>query len=182
MEFLIIVDAQNDFITGKLAAPGAEEVVKNICHELKQTSAFPIVTQDIHDQREYALSVEGKNLPEHCDRNSTGCWLHDELFNVLKCKVGCEYYAVRKSTFAYMNWPTIFSEILQFFPIQTSEQVLPPSPASPSWAFAPTSASYQTPSSCVASSPTSPSASRWTAALAPRPNSTKLRSKSWRRI
>ena len=60
MEFLIIVDAQNDFITGKLAAPGAKEVVKNICHEVKQTSAFPIVTQDIHDQGEYALSVEGK--------------------------------------------------------------------------------------------------------------------------
>ena len=111
MEFLIIVDAQNDFITGKLAVPGAEEAVKNICHELKQTSAFPIVTQDIHDPREYALSVEGKCLPGHCDRNSAGCWLHGELFNVLRRKVGCEYYPVRKSTFAYMDWRTI----LQFF-------------------------------------------------------------------
>ena len=53
MEILIVIDAQNDFITGKLAVPGAEEVVKNICHEVKQTSAFPIVTQDIHDQGEY---------------------------------------------------------------------------------------------------------------------------------
>lgn len=116
MEFLIIVDAQNDFITDRLAVPCAKEVVKNICHELEQSSAFPIVTQDIHDHGEYALSVEGKKLPEHCNRSNTGCWLHDELFNVLKCKVGCEYYTVRKSTFAYMNWPTIFSEILQFFP------------------------------------------------------------------
>lgn len=116
MEFLIIVDAQKDFITGKFAVPGAKETVKNICHELEQTRAFPVITQDIHDSVEYALSVEGKCLPEHCDRNSTGYRLHDELFNVLRRKVGCEYYAVRKSTFAYMNWPTIFSEILQFFP------------------------------------------------------------------
>ena len=116
MEFLIIVDAQNDFITGKLAVPGAEEAVKNICHELEQTSAFPILTQDTHDSGEYALSVEGNRLPEHCDRNSAGYRHHDELFNVLKRKVGYEYYVVRKSTFAYTNWPTIFSEILQFFP------------------------------------------------------------------
>lgn len=116
MEFLIIVDAQDDFITGKLAVRGAEEAVKNICHELEQSSAFPIVTQDMHDPMEYALSVEGKTLPEHCNRNSTGYRLHDELFNVLKRKVGCEHYPICKSTFAYMNWPTIFSEILQFFP------------------------------------------------------------------
>ena len=116
MEFPIIVDAQNDFITGKLAVPGAKEAVKNICHELKQSSAFPIVTQDMHDPMEYALSVEGKTLPEHCDRNSNGHLLYDKLFNVLKREVGCKYYAIRKSTFAYMNWPTIFSEMLQFFP------------------------------------------------------------------
>lgn len=116
MEFLIIIDAQNDFITGKLAVPSAEEAINNICHELKQTSAFPIVTQDIHDPREYALSVEGKCLPGHCDRNSAGCWLHGELFNVLRRRVGCEYYPVRKSTFAYMNWLATFSEILQFYP------------------------------------------------------------------
>ena len=72
MEFLIIVDAQNDFITGKLAVQGAEEAVKNICHELEQSSAFLIVTQDIHDSGEYALSVEGNHLPKHCDRNSNG--------------------------------------------------------------------------------------------------------------
>lgn len=116
MEFLIVVDAQNDFITGKLAVPRAEEVVKNIYHELEQTSAFLIDTQDIHDPGEYALSIEGKYLPEHCERNSAGCQLHNGLFNALNHNVGIEYYTVRKSTFAYMNWPTIFSEILQFFP------------------------------------------------------------------
>ena len=182
MEFLIIVDAQNDFITGKLAVPSAEEAINNICHELKQTSAFPIVTQDIHDPREYALSVEGKCLPGHCDRNSAGCWLHGELFNVLRRKVGCEYYPVRKSTFAYMNWLATFRRYCNSIPTQTSEQVLPPSPASPSWVSVPTSASYQMPSFCAASSPTSPSVSRRTAALAPRPRFTKPRSKSWRRI
>lgn len=116
MEFLITVDAQNDFITGKLAVPRAEEAIRNICHELEQSSAFLIVTQDIHDPGEYALSVEGKCLPGHCDRNSAGYRLHNGLFNALNHSVGIEYYTVRKSTFAYMNWPTIFSEILQFFP------------------------------------------------------------------
>ena len=116
MEFLIIIDAQNDFITGKLAVPRAKEAVKNICHELEQSSAFLIVTQDIHDSGEYELSVEGNHLPKHCDRNSNGHLLYDELFNVLKRKAGYLYYPVRKSTFAYINWPTIFSEILQFFP------------------------------------------------------------------
>lgn len=116
MEFLIIVDAQNDLINGKLAVPGANEVVKNICRELAQTRDFPIVTQDMHDPKEYALSVEGKYLPEHCNRNGSGCQIHDGLFNALKYNLGIEHYPVRKSTFAYMNWPAIFSEILQFFP------------------------------------------------------------------
>ena len=116
MEFLIIVDAQNDLINGKLAVPGANEVVKNICRELAQTRAFPIITQDIHDPKEYALSVEGKYLPEHCNRNGSGYQIHDRLLNALKYNLGIEYYPVRKSTFAYTNWPAIFSEILQFFP------------------------------------------------------------------
>lgn len=117
MEFLVIVDAQQDFIYGELAALGAKETIENISRELKQTSAFPILTQDIHDPKEYARSIEGKHIPEHCKRNTMGCVLDGRINNELDRRiVRLEFYKVRKSTFAYMDWPTIFSEILQFFP------------------------------------------------------------------
>lgn len=109
MEFLIIIDAQNDFITGKLAVPGAERVVKNICHELEQTSAFLIVTQDIHDPGEYALSIEGKHLPEHCERNSNGYLLYDELFNVLTRKAGHPAHRKRKQRIKHPPFPLSIS-------------------------------------------------------------------------
>lgn len=119
MEFLIIVDAQNDFITGKLAVSGAEEAAKNICHELEHSSAFPIFTQDVHDSKEYACSVEGKHIPGHCGRDTVGCLLDSRIVKYMgrnMARLEYYYYHVRKSTFAYTNWPGIFSEILQFFP------------------------------------------------------------------
>lgn len=111
MEFLIIVDAQNDFITGKLAVPGAKEVRENIHMELLRTSAAVLFTRDIHDPDAYALSIEGKRIPEHCTTQTSGSEISRTLLSMFGHLGGYFPPVVEKSTFAYMDWRTI----LQFF-------------------------------------------------------------------
>ena len=183
MEFLIIVDAQNDFITGKLAVPGAEKVVKNIKAEIfrriedylstHNPSVCMIYTHDVHTESKYLSTIEGSRLPVHCLKGTSGCELCTEMIYANYDRDIREHH-IFKEVFAL--W---IGNLCWNF-LEPNKGVL--SRLSPSWVSVPTSASYQTPSSCAASSPTSPSVSRRTAALALRPNSTKRRSKSWRRI
>lgn len=111
MEILIVIDAQNDFITGKLAVPGAEEACENIHRELLHTSAAVLFTRDIHDPDTYALSIEGKRIPEHCTTQTSGSEIPRTLLSVFGHLGGYFPPVVEKHTFAYMDWRTI----LQFF-------------------------------------------------------------------
>lgn len=104
MEILIVIDAQNDFITGKLAVPGAEEVVKNIRKELQNRNAYPIFTKDLHKRDEYMLSVEGKNIPEHCVCEVGDIREGSELHKSLLIDWMPIDDVVFKSTFAYTDW------------------------------------------------------------------------------
>ncbi|WP_427112381.1 cysteine hydrolase family protein [Megasphaera sueciensis] len=74
----IIIDMQNDFITGTLGSTSAQRIVPRIEEEIikvKKNAADTtelIFTQDTHDER-YLDTQEGKNLPiQHCQKDSHG--------------------------------------------------------------------------------------------------------------
>jgi nicotinamidase/pyrazinamidase len=68
-KILIIVDPQNDFITGSLAVPGAEEKMKALANYLYDNEkAFDsiYITMDSHPKNHCSFKDNGGIWPEHC--------------------------------------------------------------------------------------------------------------------
>ena len=96
---LIVVDMQNDFITGSLANPAAEAIVKPMAEYIKNFDGEQILfTRDTHFHT-YLETQEGKNLPiVHCQNGTPGWEVHDDLFEVVKNK-NCDWAMVDKYSF-----------------------------------------------------------------------------------
>ena len=79
MKVLIVVDMQNDFITGSLGTKEAEVILPKVIEKVKNFDGTIIYTKDTH-QTDYLSTQEGKNLPvEHCIEGSHGWELAGEL-------------------------------------------------------------------------------------------------------
>ena len=72
---LIVIDMQNDFITGSLGTKEAEAIVARVaekCRAAKEAGEEIIFTQDTH-QENYLETQEGRKLPVvHCVENTEG--------------------------------------------------------------------------------------------------------------
>lgn len=81
MDVLIVVDMQNDFVTGTLGSSLAQKIViplKEYLNSLKEDT-YVILTRDTHDES-YMESNEGLHLPiPHCLFNTWGWQIVDEL-------------------------------------------------------------------------------------------------------
>ena len=82
MKVLIIIDMQNDFITGSLGTTEAQGIVNNIANRVKKSENEMIIfTQDTHHD-DYLATPEGKKLPViHCIENTNGWEIHEEIIN-----------------------------------------------------------------------------------------------------
>ena len=82
MKYLIVVDMQNDFITGSLGSDLAKGIVQNVVTKVKNFDGEVIFTRDTHFA-DYLNTIEGKNLPvEHCIKDTEGWQICDELRSV----------------------------------------------------------------------------------------------------
>ena len=98
---LIIIDMQNDFISGSLANKDAEAIVEPLCEYIKTFKGRIICTKDTHDE-EYLKSQEGKKLPvEHCIYDSAGWCIDDRILKALR---GKKWIAITKKTFGTTEW------------------------------------------------------------------------------
>ena len=80
---ILLVDPQNDFITGTLAVSGAEQAIKNVCKLIrKNASAHVAITVDWHPENHCSFS----QWPPHCVQNTIGAnfpeYLQEVLFHV----------------------------------------------------------------------------------------------------
>ena len=103
---LIIVDMQNDFITGALANPDAQKIVQPICDYIKDFDGSKIIcTRDTHEDN-YLLTAEGKYLPiEHCIEGTPGWCVEDNIRQtVANTRCGITYNVINKKTFGFENW------------------------------------------------------------------------------
>ena len=79
MKYLIVVDMQNDFITGSLGSKLAEAIVPNVVEKVKNYEGTVIFTRDTHFS-DYMDTQEGKNLPvKHGIKDTTGWEICNEL-------------------------------------------------------------------------------------------------------
>lgn len=80
---LLIIDPQNDFITGSLSVEGAEKKMRQLADyvlETKSSYDHIYITMDTHPQNHMSFIENGGSWPKHCIHNEKG-W---ELFPHLK--------------------------------------------------------------------------------------------------
>lgn len=82
MKVLVVVDMQNDFITGSLGTPEAQAILPNVKKKINEYVAnedLILFTQDTH-YTNYLNTSEGKKLPvEHCIKDTSGWQIADRL-------------------------------------------------------------------------------------------------------
>lgn len=112
MKYLIIIDMQNDFITGPLGSQAAVDVAECICLDVIPTfvdeNTCVICTMDSHLEDDYLESIEGKKLPvPHCLLGTEGWHMVDNVRRAISVSDGilptvagfCRHGLVAKPTF-----------------------------------------------------------------------------------
>lgn len=98
---LIVIDMQNDFITGSLGSPEAQAIVPAVRNRIKEAlmEGVPVIyTQDTHG-KDYLQTFEGSHLPViHCVKDTDGWAIYPDVYSP---NAAC---VVTKPTFGYLNW------------------------------------------------------------------------------
>ena len=104
MKYLIVVDMQNDFISGSLGSEMAKAIVPSVVEKVKHFDGKVIFTRDTH-QENYLSTQEGRKLPvEHCIYGTYGWEICDELMPYVGENV------IDKITFGSMELPDFLEE------------------------------------------------------------------------
>lgn len=72
---IIVIDMQNDFVSGPLGSEAAQKVIwpiESVLADAQLNGDNIIFTQDTHDKDTYKETVEGKTIPEHCIKDTEG--------------------------------------------------------------------------------------------------------------
>ena len=86
MKILVVVDMQNDFISGALGSPAAQAIVEPVAKRVSEFTGRVIFTRDTHTD-EYMQTQEGRKLPvPHCIKGTSG-WQITEKIKVPKGSV-----------------------------------------------------------------------------------------------
>ncbi len=79
MKYLVVVDMQNDFISGSLGSLDAQSIVPEVKRVIEEFDGEIIFTKDTHSD-DYLNTREGKRLPvPHCIKGTYGWEICDEL-------------------------------------------------------------------------------------------------------
>ena len=116
MKILVVVDMQNDFVTGVLGTKEAVEIVPKVKDRILRGMAqgeAVLFTRDTHEAC-YLETQEGRNLPvPHCVRGTDGWEIIPQLTEYTK---GCTI--VDKPTFGSAELGTLLQELNQKEPIE----------------------------------------------------------------
>jgi len=103
MKTLIVVDMQNDFITGALGSENAQAIVPVMRETIKkfyENGDMIFYTLDQHKD-DYLSTLEGKILPvEHCIKGTKGYELEPSIWSAL----AGHSFPIIKHTFGYTEW------------------------------------------------------------------------------
>jgi len=99
LDYLVVVDMQNDFVDGSLGTEEAVNIIDNVVSEITNFTGQVLFTCDTHDDN-YENTVEGNFLPvRHCIQNTKGWAIQEKVkealdsvgaIGFLKETFGCE--------------------------------------------------------------------------------------------
>jgi len=113
-KLLIVVDMQEDFISGALGTKEALAIVPAVVEKIAAFDGDVVYTRDTHTQQ-YLDTAEGKKLPVvHCVKETKGWQIHPE---VLKAGEGKTVAVIDKPTFGSVELGT-FVEAGQYDSIE----------------------------------------------------------------
>ena len=93
---LVVIDMQNDFITGSVGSVQAQKIVDNVAKRIKDFNGQIVFTRDTHYDN-YLDTREGKALPiVHCVEGTQGWELEK---SIKKLQLGGDYPVFDKITF-----------------------------------------------------------------------------------
>ena len=106
-KILIVIDMQNDFVSGSLGTSEAQAIVMNVKNKIRSyfgsNENYIYYTQDTH-YKDYLRSLEGEKLPvKHCIHQTDG-WKIVPLIDM-----DLKYAGERllKETFGYTEWKSL---------------------------------------------------------------------------
>lgn len=96
MKCLVVIDVQNDFVTGSLGTAEAVEMLPRLLEKMRSSEGAILMTQDTHGA-DYLSTQEGRMLPvEHCIEGTEG-WRFPAEVEALRESRGARVY--EKPTF-----------------------------------------------------------------------------------
>jgi nicotinamidase-related amidase len=120
MKVLVVVDMQNDFITGSLGTPEAQAIVPNVKKKIEEAVTHGdliIFTRDTH-WSDYLSTQEGRKLPvEHCRTGTDGWQIHKGLV-----PDNYNFMMIRdKYTFGDSRLPNDLADVIHHFAYDITE-------------------------------------------------------------
>ena len=110
-KLLVVVDMQNDFVTGSLGTAEARAIVKDAAEYIREFDGNIIVTYDTHAD-DYLSTPEGRKLPvPHCIYGTEGWELAPEIAEALE---GKGYLTMKKDTFGATALPAFLQEKFRY--------------------------------------------------------------------
>ena len=111
-KILVVVDMQNDFITGALGNVECQTIVQKVVDVIKNNKYDNIfLTRDTHHDN-YMETQEGKNLPvPHCIENTAGWEIVDAVSEAVAVCRDADVKIINKPTFGSVELGAILSEI-----------------------------------------------------------------------
>ncbi len=111
-QVLVVVDMQNDFITGTLGSEAARAVVARVCEKIRAFDGGIVFTMDTHTEA-YPDTQEGARLPVvHCAANTEGWAPNAEVFMALMDRNAAdEAHMICKDTFGAVELPLRITEL-----------------------------------------------------------------------
>lgn len=106
-DIVIVVDMQNDFVTGPLGSKLIKSIVPDVVEFVEERKALGdkiIFTRDTHNKDDYHLTVEGQNIPMHCIEGTDGWEIIPELKDLANDSV-----IINKSTFGFLDWRSLIT-------------------------------------------------------------------------
>lgn len=79
MKILMVIDMQNDFVSGSLGTKEAQMIVPNVVEKINNFKGRIVFTRDTHNTN-YLETEEGQKLPvEHCIKDTKGWEIIQEI-------------------------------------------------------------------------------------------------------
>ena len=80
---LVVIDMQNDFISGALGSKSAQAIVENARNKIKAHNGMVVFTRDTHTD-DYMNTQEGRSAVKHCISGTKGWEIAPELQEVMQ--------------------------------------------------------------------------------------------------